>query len=159
MQNAWKSIGVPTICVHFYCVFSDQLSVQVLETLSEHLQDVVRCSAFVVRLANDLVTSQEELERGDVLKSIQCYMNETGASQEKACVHVRQIINDMWDEMNYEKTKCRSLLIPQDFEESVMNLARMSQCMYQYGDGHGSPEKAKIVDSVMSLLFNPIILD
>lgn len=99
------------------------------------------------------------MERGDVLKSIQCYMNETGASQEKACVHVRQIINDMWDEMNYEKTKCRSLLIPQDFVESVMNLARMSQCMYQYGDGHGSPEKAKIVDSVMSLLFNPIILD
>lgn len=159
MQNAWKSIGVPTICVHFYCVFSDQLSVQVLETLSEHLQDVVRCSAFVVRLANDLVTSQEELERGDVLKSIQCYMNETGASQEKACVHVQQIINDMWDEMNYEKTKCRSLLIPQDFVESVMNLARMSQCMYQYGDGHSSPEKAQIVDSVMSILFNPIILD
>ncbi|CAF2124636.1 hypothetical protein BRARA_C02485 [Brassica rapa] len=159
MQNAWKSIGVPTICLHFYCVFSDQLSVQVLETLSEHLQNVVRCSAFVVRLANDLVTSQEELERGDVLKSIQCYMNETGASQEKACVHVRQIINDMWDEMNYEKMKSGSSLIPQDFVESVMNLARMSQCMYQYGDGHSSPEKAQIVDSVMSILFNPIILD
>ena len=86
-------------------------------------------------------------------------MNETGASQEKACVHVRQIINDMWDEMNYEKMKSGSSLIPQDFVESVMNLARMSQCMYQYGDGHSSPEKAKIVDSVMSILFNPIILD
>lgn len=58
MQNAWISISSPTIFVHFYCVFSDQLSVQVLETLSEHLQNVVRCSAFVVRLANDLVTSQ-----------------------------------------------------------------------------------------------------
>lgn len=57
MQNAWKSIAVPTILVHFYCVFSDQLSIQVLETLFEHLQNIVRCSAFVVRLANDLATS------------------------------------------------------------------------------------------------------
>ncbi|KAG2331807.1 hypothetical protein Bca52824_002987 [Brassica carinata] len=161
MQNAWKSIAVPTILIHFYCVFSDQLSIQVLETLSEHLQNVVRCSAFVVRLANDRYINffQDELARGDVLKSVQCYMNETGASEEKARVHVRQIINDMWDEMNYEKMKSRSSLIPQDFVESVMNLARMSQCMYQYGDGHGSPEKAKIVDRVMSLLFNPILLD
>ncbi|KAJ0232440.1 Terpene synthase [Hirschfeldia incana] len=159
MLNGSKSIAVPTILVHFYCVFSDQLSIQVLETLSEHLQNVVRCSAFVVRLANDLATSPDELARGDVLKSIQCYMNETGASEEKARVHVRQIINDMWDEMNYEKMKSRSSLISEDFAEAIMNLARMSQCMYQYGDGHGSPETAKIVDRVMSLLFNPILLD
>ncbi|KAF8091988.1 hypothetical protein N665_0429s0008 [Sinapis alba] len=159
MQNAWKSIAVPTILVHFYCVFSDQLSIQVLESLSEHLQNVVQCSSFVVRLANDLVTSPDELARGDVLKSIQCYMNENGASEEKARVHVRQIINNMWDEMNYEKMKSRSSLIPQDFVESAINLSRMSQCMYQYGDRHGSPEKAKIVDHVMSLLFNPILLD
>ena len=57
MQNAWISISSPTIFVHFYCVFSDQLSVQVLETLSEHQQNIVRCSSSVFRLANDLVTS------------------------------------------------------------------------------------------------------
>ncbi|CAH2061278.1 unnamed protein product [Thlaspi arvense] len=101
----------------------------------------------------------DELERGDVSKSIQCYMNETGASGEQARVHVRQMINDMWDEMNYEKMGHSASLLPEDFMETVINLARMSQCMYQYGDGHGSPEKAKIVDHVMSLLFDPIPLD
>lgn len=85
-------------------------------------------------------------------------MNETGASEEKAHSHVRQMINDMWDEMNYEKLAQISSLL-HDFMEIVINLARMSQCMYQYGDGHGSPEKAKIVDRVKSLLFNPIPLD
>ncbi|CAA7033115.1 unnamed protein product [Microthlaspi erraticum] len=160
MQNAWISISAPTIFVHFYCVFSDQLSIQVLETLSQHQQNVVRCSASVFRLANDLVTSPDELARGDVFKSIQCYMNETGASEKKARSHVRQMINDMWDEMNYEKmAHSTTSLLPQNFVETVMNLARMSQCMYQYGDGHGSPEKAKIVDRVMSLLFNPVPLD
>ncbi|KAJ4906034.1 hypothetical protein Rs2_09692 [Raphanus sativus] len=159
MQNAWKSIAAPTIFVHFYCVFSDQLSIQVLETLSEHQQKIVRCSASVFRLANDLVTSPDELARGDVPKSIQCYMTDTGASEVKARVHVRQMINEMWDEMNYEKMQSRSSVIPQEFVEAVMNLARMSQCMYQYGDGHGSPEKAKITDRIVSLLFNSIPLD
>ncbi|XP_010417167.1 PREDICTED: tricyclene synthase, chloroplastic-like [Camelina sativa] len=159
MQNAWISISAPTIFLHFYCVFSDQLSVQVLETLSKHQQNLVRSSASVFRLANDLVTSPDELARGDVHKSIQCYMNETGASEEKASSHVRQMINDLWDEMNYEKMAHNSSLLNHDFMETVINLARMSLCMYQYGDGHGSPEKAKIVDRVMSILFNPIPLD
>lgn len=99
------------------------------------------------------------MARGDVPKSIQCYMTDTGASEVKARVHVRQMINEMWDEMNYEKMQSRSSVIPQEFVEAVMNLARMSQCMYQYGDGHGSPEKAKITDRIVSLLFNSIPLD
>nr|BAD94727.1 myrcene/ocimene synthase [Arabidopsis thaliana] len=86
-------------------------------------------------------------------------MSETGASEDKARSHVRQMINDLWDEMNYEKMAHSSSILHHDFMETVINLARMSQCMYQYGDGHGSPEKAKIVDRVMSLLFNPIPLD
>ncbi|CAE6005943.1 unnamed protein product [Arabidopsis arenosa] len=159
MQNAWISISAPTIFVHFYCVFSAQLSLKVLDTLSEHQQNVVRSSASVFRLANDLVTSSDELARGDVCKSIQCYMSETGASEDKARSHVRQMINDLWDEMNYEKMAHSSSLLHHDFMETVINLARMSQCMYQYGDGHGSPEKAKIVDRVMSIIFNPIPLD
>ncbi|EOA26772.1 hypothetical protein CARUB_v10022869mg [Capsella rubella] len=159
MQNAWISISSPTIFIHFYCVFSDQISLQVLETLSQHQQNVVRCSSSVFRLANDLATSPDELARGDVHKSIQCYMNETGASEEKARSHVREMINDMWDEMNYEKMAHNTSLLSHDFMETMINLARMSLCMYQYGDGHGSPEKAKIVDRVKSLLFNPIPLD
>ncbi|KAJ4905855.1 hypothetical protein Rs2_09513 [Raphanus sativus] len=159
MQNAWISISSPTIFVHFYCVFSDQLSVQVLETLTVHQQNIARCSSYVFRLANDLVTSPDEMARGDVLKSIQCYMNETGVSEGEARMHVQKMINEMWDEMNYEKIENHSSLIPRDFAETVMNLARMSQCIYQYGDGHGCPEKSKINDRIMSLLFSPIPLD
>lgn len=86
-------------------------------------------------------------------------MIESGASEEKARSHVRQMIDDSWDEMNYEKMAHSSSLLRHDFVETVINLARMSQCMYQYGDGHGSPAKAKIVERVMSLLFNPVPLD
>ncbi|CAH8361071.1 unnamed protein product [Eruca vesicaria subsp. sativa] len=57
MQNAWISISAPTILIHFYCVYSDQISLQTLETLSQHRQEIVRCSATILRLANDLGTS------------------------------------------------------------------------------------------------------
>ncbi|KAF8100391.1 hypothetical protein N665_0225s0009 [Sinapis alba] len=161
MQNARISISAPTILIHFYCVFSDQISVQILETLSEHRQDIVRCSATILRLANDLGTSPDELARGDVLKSIQCYMHETGASGKEARAHVQQMICETWDEMNDETKTARASSSSQfgGFVEAAVNLARMSQCMYQYGDGHGCPEKAKTIERVMSLLVNPVPLD
>ncbi|XP_023638181.1 1,8-cineole synthase 1, chloroplastic isoform X2 [Capsella rubella] len=65
MQNAWISISAPTILIHFYCCFSDQISVQDLEALSQHRQHIVRCSATVLRLANDLGTSSY-MQYGDV---------------------------------------------------------------------------------------------
>ncbi|XP_010514206.1 PREDICTED: 1,8-cineole synthase 1, chloroplastic [Camelina sativa] len=158
MENAWISISAPTILIHFYCVFSDQISIQNLETLSQHRQQIVRCSATVLRLANDLGTSLDELARGDVLKSVQCYMHEMGASEEEAREHVQQMISDTWDDMNDETNAARSSF-SRGFVEAAMNLARMSQCMYQYGDGHGCPNKAKTVDRVQSLLVDPISLD
>ncbi|XP_033134426.1 LOW QUALITY PROTEIN: beta-myrcene/(E)-beta-ocimene synthase 2, chloroplastic [Brassica rapa] len=159
MQNAWISISAPTSLVHFYCVFSDKISSQVLETLSRYQQHVVRCSAIVLRLANDLGTSPDELKRGDVLKSVQCYMNETGASEEKSRAYVEDMISNTWNEMNNEIISHDSSLLPRGFVEAAINLARLSQCMYQYGDGHGSPEKAKTVDRILSTLVNPIPLD
>jgi len=87
-------------------------------------------------------------------------MHETGASEERARDHVHQMISDMWDDMNSEtKTACNSSSRSRGFKEAAMNLARMSQCMYQYGDGHGCPEKAKTIDRVQSLLVDPIPLD
>lgn len=156
MQNAWISTSVPAMLIHFYCVFSDQISIQILESLSEHRQNVVRCSATVLRLANDLATSPDELARGDVLKSVQCYMHETGASEEEARGHVQQMISDTWNEMNYE---AKIALLPRGFVEATVNLARMSQCIYQHGDGHGRPDKAKTVERVMSLFVSPVPLD
>lgn len=86
-------------------------------------------------------------------------MNEARASEEKARVYVQEMISKTWDEMNYEIISHYSSLLPRGFVEAAINLARTSQCMYQYGDGHGSPDKAKTVDRVLSILVNPIPLD
>ena len=43
--------------------------------------------------------NQDELKRGDVPKSIQCYMNETGASEEDAREYIRCLISATWKKM------------------------------------------------------------
>ncbi|XP_010533438.1 PREDICTED: tricyclene synthase, chloroplastic-like [Tarenaya hassleriana] len=158
MENAWISIGAETVLLHSFSVLSDTLTKETFDSLSEHRQPIIRCSSFILRIANDLVTSSEEMARGDVQKSIQCYMHETGATETEAREHMMRVISDAWDEMNYEKTT-RSSLYHRRFLDAVIDLARMAQCIYHYGDGLGCPEKAKTIDHIQSMLINPIPLD
>jgi (-)-alpha-terpineol synthase len=98
--------------------------------------------------------TQHELERGDVPKSIQCYMNETGASEEDAREYIRSLISETWKKMNEEQAS--SSPFNQTFFEISMNLARMAQCMYQHGDGHGIGSNRETKDHILSLLIKPI---
>ncbi|KAL1533095.1 R-linalool synthase, chloroplastic-like isoform X5 [Salvia divinorum] len=54
----------------------------------------------LVRLPDDLGTLAFEMKRGDVAKSIQCYMKEKNTSVEEAEKHVRFLIREAWKEMN-----------------------------------------------------------
>ncbi|KAF8409382.1 hypothetical protein HHK36_005457 [Tetracentron sinense] len=94
-------------------------------------------------------------QRGDVPKSIQCYMNETGASEEEAREHIRGLISDRWKKMN--EGRVADSLFYQTFIDTTVNLARMAQCMYQHGDGQSSQDRVT-EDRVLSLLVVPIPL-
>jgi (-)-alpha-terpineol synthase len=98
---------------------------------------------------------RDELERGDVPKSIQCYTNETGVSEEDAREYMRSLISATWKKMNEERYA--SSPFSQIFIEIAMNVARMAQCMYQYKDGYGIPDH-ETKDRVLSLLVLPIPL-
>ncbi|GFS37482.1 terpenoid cyclases/Protein prenyltransferases superfamily protein [Actinidia rufa] len=78
----------------------------------------------------------DEMERGDIPKSIQCYMHETGASEEDARKHMKYLIGEAWKKMNKARVE-DGPLFSRAFIGVAENLARMAQCMYQYGDGHG----------------------
>ena len=97
--------------------------------------------------------NQDELERGDVPKSVQCYMNETGASEEDACEYIRYLISETWKKMNEERDAASPL--SETFIEIVFNLGRMAQCMYQFGDGHGAGNH-QTKDRLSSLFIQPI---
>nr|QJX58288.1 monoterpene synthase 13 [Salvia officinalis] len=77
----------------------------------------------------------DEVERGDVPKSVQCYMNENNASEEEAREHVRSLIDQTWKTMNKEMMTSS---FSKYFVQVAANLARMAQCIYQHEfDGFG----------------------
>ncbi|MBA0739443.1 hypothetical protein Gogos_012716 [Gossypium gossypioides] len=95
-----------------------------------------------------------ELKRGDASKSIQCYMHETSCSEEESREQVKTLIDATWKRMNEEYLMSQSSLsLP--FKHIALNLARMAQCMYQYGDGHGV-EDQETKDRVLLLLVSSI---
>ncbi|CAL5356703.1 unnamed protein product [Camellia sinensis] len=100
-------------------------------------------------------TSSDELQRGDVPKSIQCYMHETGASENDAREHMKYLIGETWKKMNEDGAA--NSLFTKTFIGNAMNLARMVQCLYQHGDGYGAPGKENKYH-VLSLVVNPVPL-
>nr|QWQ79600.1 TPS42 [Juglans sigillata] len=192
IENAWVSISAPAILVHAYFAVTNRITKESCDFLDQEYPNIIRWSSMILRLMDDLGTStdelergdvpksiqcymndtscvseedardrvhkvshKDELERGDVPKSIQCYMNDTGVSEEDAREYIRSLIRATWKKFNKERTVTSPF--SETYIEVAMNLARMAQCMYQYGDGHGSAE-SETKDRVLALLIHPIPL-
>ncbi|KAK9076995.1 hypothetical protein SSX86_005330 [Deinandra increscens subsp. villosa] len=95
LDNAYVSIGGPVILMHVNCLSSFGSTEEMLRSM-ERAENIVRYSSLIFRLANDLGTSSEEIARGDIPKSIQCYMHESGATEDEARnVHQRSNPRDV----------------------------------------------------------------
>ncbi|KAL2460391.1 cineole-1 [Abeliophyllum distichum] len=138
MNNAWISISTHEVIQYL-----------------QNYPDLIYWSATILRLSDDLATSSDELKRGDVPKSIQCYMKETGTSEDEAHKHMRSLIRETWKKMN--KVQDANCPFSQTFIEIAVNLARMGQYMYQYGDGHGN-QNSETKERILALLFESIPL-
>nr|QWQ79604.1 TPS46 [Juglans sigillata] len=153
-KNAWITITGPNMLVHSFFFVTNPITKEALDLLEEY-PDIIRWIAVIVRLADDLGTSTDEIERGDNPKSIQCYMNDTGASEKDAREFIRSLISATWKKVNEELGGTASSSFSETFIEIGMNCARMSQCMYQHGDGHGIVDR-ETKDRVLALLIHPI---
>ncbi|KAI3964748.1 hypothetical protein MKX01_034059 [Papaver californicum] len=142
LNNAWISVGgagiLPT--VSFFNVVKEPTK-EALECINNFsLSDIKRYAFEIVRLTNDLGTSSDELNRGAVPTSIQCYMHETGVTN-----------NDKFSRSAY----------PESFIVAMENFARASHALYQfdegyYGDGYGVASGSLTKSHITSLFFEPI---
>nr|AID55338.1 terpene synthase [Actinidia arguta] len=153
MNNAWISISASVMLAHAYVLCTNLISYEGLKCVEKY-PNLIRCSATILRLADDLATSTDEMERGDIPKSIQCYMHETGTSEEEARKHMKYLIGEALKKMNEARVE-DGPFFSRAFIGVVENLVRMTQCMYQYGDGHGA-QGPETRDRVKSLLISPI---
>ncbi|CAA0806721.1 1-8-cineole synthase 1- chloroplastic [Striga hermonthica] len=155
INNAWISISGPVILTHAYFFVTYPIHNEAIQSLYDY-HNIVRCSSMILRLANDLGTSSDEMKRGDVPKAIQCYMNETGASVDEAQAYIRFLIHEAWKEMNEERVLA-NCGFQKEFVNAAIELGRMAQYMYQYGDGHGM-HFPQMKYRIPSLLFEPMKL-
>ncbi|XP_027911647.1 tricyclene synthase EBOS, chloroplastic-like [Vigna unguiculata] len=154
LNNAWVSSSGVVILTHAFFLLNQNITKEALESLNIFHSLLLKPS-IILRLCNDLGTSKAELERGEAASSIVCYMRESGASEESAYKHVHSLLNETWKEMNIDRVSQSPF--PKVFIERTMNLGRISQCMYQYGDGHGAPNSTAN-NLIRSLIIEPIAL-
>ncbi|XP_059452036.1 probable terpene synthase 12 [Corylus avellana] len=152
LDNAWLSVSGAIALVHSYFFLNQEFTKQGLEGLEKY-HDLLRWPSIIFRLCNDLSTSAGELKRGETVNSIHCYMRETGVSEEIASKHMRNMIDRTWKKMNEERVVDSPF--GEDLVVTAINLARIAQCTYQYGDGHGAPDK-KAKNRVLSLIIEPV---
>ncbi|XP_047334878.1 terpene synthase 10-like [Impatiens glandulifera] len=159
LDNGWMSVAIPMMAVHGYFLCgstSHAITEKGLEAVKNY-HDLIKWPSMIVRLTNDLGTSKNELERGDILKSVQIHVHETGLSQEEAQNHIKKLIRAAWRKINTARV-APDCPFGKIYVNITTNLARAGHFMYQHGDAHGHNTTGKNKDRVKLLLLDPISL-
>ncbi|KAK9130420.1 hypothetical protein Sjap_010907 [Stephania japonica] len=146
------SIAGNVILYYSYFFLKSGITKKALSYL-ESYPNLPRSSSMIVRLLDDFVTSKDELERGDVHKSIESYMHEYGVSEAVAREYVRDFTKKTWKKINEELVTDSPL--PRAVIDISINFARTAELMYKKGDGH-SVQDQENEDRVISLLVESI---
>ncbi|XP_076914313.1 (-)-beta-pinene synthase, chloroplastic-like [Bidens hawaiensis] len=154
LENAIMSISLPLMLTHISFLTSVTSTDEIMNSV-ERTENVIRYSSIILRLADDLATYTNEMSRGDTPKSVQCYMLETGATEDEARMYVKTFILNTWKKLNKERSAVMSSQFLKEITECGTNLGRMAQFMYHEGDGHGHDNDVT-KSHVLSLLVNPI---
>ncbi|KAI3839595.1 hypothetical protein MKW92_041387 [Papaver armeniacum] len=151
----WITMAGCIIPAVSFFVLTKEPTKEALDAIMNSNSSGVRRGAYtIVRLANDLATSSDELMRGATPTSIQCYMHEAGVSESVAREHIKHIISEMWMKMNNDKFS-RSVF-SESFIDSMTNAARATHSIYQFGDGYGVAAETLTKRNAMSMFFEPI---
>ncbi|XP_076905292.1 (E)-beta-ocimene synthase, chloroplastic-like [Bidens hawaiensis] len=155
LDNAWQSVSGVVILTHGYFLINQDIKKDVSKPLEKY-HDLMKWSSMVFRLYNDLATSTDEIETGNSLNAISCYMNDSGVCEAVARAYIRTLIDEAWRKLIKVHLAC-SQELANPFVDMAINLARISHCTYQHGDGHGAPD-ARAKDRVVSVIIDPITI-
>ncbi|GJW88556.1 sesquiterpene cyclase [Tanacetum coccineum] len=115
---------------------------------------LVNATCLILRLMDDIAGYKEEQERDHVVSSIECYINETGASEEDAIKFLSKKVEDAWKVIN--KECLRPTEIPMSLTIPPLNLARVSDILYKTHDAYNYAGE-ELISYIKSLLVHPLV--
>ncbi|XP_047164199.1 isoprene synthase, chloroplastic-like [Vigna umbellata] len=155
LENARISIAAGFILTHVYFLISQDITEQVIHSLTNNDHDLLRSVYTNFRLSNDLGTSTDEIERGETSNSIVSYMHETGLPEEDARQYFKTLMEKEWKNLN--KYLIMDSIFPKSFVQVVINLVRSGHFIYQHGDGFGRQNNIT-KNTIKSVLLYPFQL-
>ncbi|VFQ92570.1 unnamed protein product [Cuscuta campestris] len=116
---------------------------------------IVRASAVIGRLKDDIAGHKFEQERGHVDSAVESYMKQYGKTEEEAVKELQEQVSDAWKDISKECLKPFALF-PMPILTRVVNLARVIELVYDE-DGDSYTHSAKLKAIITSVLVDPIL--
>ncbi|RXH68086.1 hypothetical protein DVH24_028233 [Malus domestica] len=153
IDTAWISVSGVVFLLHTYFLLTPKITKQALECLENH-HNLLRWPSLIFRLCNDLSTFEAEVQRGETANSISCMTRGSmNVSEEFAREYISNMVQNSWKKLN--KDGASGSPFTEKFVQAARNLARISQCVYQYGDWHGAPD-TRAKNRILSVIIDPI---
>ncbi|CAJ2655848.1 unnamed protein product [Trifolium pratense] len=116
---------------------------------------IIDATSTIARLVDDMGSHKFEQQRVHVASSVECCMKQYDMSLQEAYKFIFKDIEDYWIVMNEE---CLNLDIPSPVLESILNVARASEFVYEnFQDKYTNGELMK--DSIDILILDPISIE
>ncbi|KAK1432399.1 hypothetical protein QVD17_09295 [Tagetes erecta] len=153
IDNGVTSAGTYMALVHIFFLIGEGVTHENMRYLLHSYPHFFSDAGKILRLWDDLGTSKEEQERGDVASSIQLLMQEKNiTSDEDGRKQIMQLIQTSWKGLN------EALVAPNIFPLSIikvaLNMSRASQVVYQHDDDNSYFSSVDV--HTRSLFFTPI---
>ncbi|KAD6795690.1 hypothetical protein E3N88_06586 [Mikania micrantha] len=157
IENGITTAGTYMALVHLFFLIGEGVTEENTRYLIHSYPRFFSDAGKILRLWDDLGTSKEEQERGDISSSIQLLMRENNITNEKdGRKQIMQLIQTSWKQLN------EALVEPNMFPLSIikvaLNMSRASQVVYQHDDDDEDTYFSSVDDHATSLFFTPIDL-
>ncbi|CAN6284703.1 unnamed protein product [Urochloa humidicola] len=156
LDNGWVSVSGPLMLLHAFPTLNKGIAQKSIQQQPESYPKLVQLVSKIFRLCNDSATHSEELKRGDAPSSIAIYMFENRATESDARKAMRDLTLQTWKLVNQDLSN--NSQYPPSFANACLNMARISHCIYQGGDGLSAPDDGKKME-IGELFLEPLKVD
>ncbi|XP_071706572.1 monoterpene synthase TPS4, chloroplastic-like isoform X2 [Rutidosis leptorrhynchoides] len=152
IDNGVRTSGTHMALVHLFVLVSEGVTNENIRRFLDPYPKFFSLAGTILRLWDDLGTSKEEEERGDVLSSIKLVMKERNiACEEEGRKHILGLIHGLWKDLNAELVTPDVMLLP--IIRVALNTSRASQVVYQHDE---DSYLSSVKNHVQSLFFKPV---